>query len=107
MAQVSLTAKLATISRGGGQKAKIVVARNGGLAVLDLTVNLAISGTATNGEDYAPVSTTVVIPAGADAAKFKIAPLAAGRPGKIKIVVVPGDGYSVSATNKVKVKITD
>lgn len=106
LGQINITAKLGTVSRSGGQKSKIIVTRNGGISN-NITINLAITGTAVNGEDYAPVSTTVVLPVGVNSAKFKIVPLTAGQPGKIKVVVVPGDGYSVSAANKVKVKIVD
>jgi hypothetical protein len=64
-----------------------VVARNGGLLDVNLTVNLTITGTATNGVDYEPIPATVVIPAGQT---------------QVAIQVIP----KVDATNEVQENVT-
>ncbi len=105
---LGLTPGLATISRSAGQKSKFFVDRVGDDTATALTVPLAVKGSAVNGQDYAPITDTVTIPAGQTRVKVKIVPTAGGANGKVKIVVVPGSGYTVdAAAKKVVVEIVD
>lgn len=63
-----------------------------------LTVNVAFSGDAVNGVDYATMANTVTIPAGASYRNLTIGPLAdsSDEPDETAIVtVLPGTGYAV------------
>lgn len=71
---VTLIASDASASETGLDPASFLVTRNTSAAV-PLTVNLSIGGTATNGNDYAPLSGSVTIPASASSAPITITPL--------------------------------
>ena len=103
---IGLDPRLTTISRGERQKSKIFVTRKSGGALSDVTVNYVLSGSAVNGQDYALLTDSVVIPATLNRAAVKISPLASGVNGKVKLVLKSGQGYTVdAATRKVKVSI--
>ncbi len=76
----------------------------------DLTVNYAISGTATNGVDYAELSGTVVIPAGQKSANVDLRPiddlLAEGNE-TITLTVQPGAGYGPALPNTSTINLAD
>ena len=55
-----------------GEAAEYVVTVAGGTGSESVTVTIAVAGSATSGEDYAPPSETLTIPAGAESATFVI-----------------------------------
>ena len=58
----------------GGDGGQFVIERLGSTTAA-LTVSVALSGTATNGTDYASIPTTVTIPAGASSVPVNVTPL--------------------------------
>ena len=72
-----------------------------GATTAALTVNLAITGTATNGTDYTTIPTTLTIPAGAASATIKLTPLADTlvEPTETAIVTISANSaYTVDST---------
>ncbi|MGC4016594.1 MAG: Calx-beta domain-containing protein [Luteolibacter sp.] len=72
---VSVTTPLPSASESGPVAGKFTVSRTG-TTVAALTVNVAMSGTAANGTDYASVAATVTIPAGSASTDVMITPTA-------------------------------
>jgi hypothetical protein len=76
----------------------------------DLLVNYAVSGTATNGSDYAYLPGTVTIPAGADGVFVDIVLIDDNLPDGLETVslsVLPGVGYSPEAIGGASLQIID
>ena len=71
---VSITASDANASESGPDSGRFTITRNSGNTV-PLTVNFTISGSAGNGVDYQAIPTSVVIPAGTNAAHVTISPV--------------------------------
>ena len=97
-------------AREPGDDAELLVRRNGPTAGA-LSVNIATSGEATSGADYAPLGTSVLIPAGEESATIPITILddnevEGGE--ELLVTLMPGAGYSVSSSeDEVTVFITD
>ncbi|QUE52573.1 tandem-95 repeat protein [Luteolibacter ambystomatis] len=76
----------------------------------DLTVNYTVSGTATNGTDYANLSGTCVIPDGASGVSVPVTPvddaIAEGIE-TVTVTVASGTGYSVDFPASATFEITD
>jgi PKD domain/Calx-beta domain len=72
--QVTIEATDPAASEAGLGAGMFTVTRTG-VTTSDLTVFFAISGSATNGSDYATVDTSVVIPSGASGAPITIMPI--------------------------------
>jgi len=70
---VTVVANDANASRVGPDNGAITIARTGDTTSA-LTVNYSLGGTAVNGTDYAMVSTSVTIPAGASSAVITVVP---------------------------------
>ena len=105
---VSLSPRVTTISRSAGQKTKIFVTRVGDDLSASVAVSLRLKGGEINGQDYALIADTVVIPAGQTRAKIKVVPLAGGADGKIKFVLLPASSYLVNpAAKKVNIEIVE
>ena len=68
---VSITTTADTASEPGDQIGTFLISR-GSVVNGNLTVNLAISGTAMNGIDYVPIDSTVVIPNGASSVSVDV-----------------------------------
>ncbi len=80
-----------------------------GSAVSDLTVNLTIGGTATNGSDYQTISETIVIPAGSSSVIISVIPIADGileNTEDIQISVASGN-YTLGSPSSASVSIGD
>ena len=86
------TSGLFTLTRTGDLSRKVVV-------------HFALKGSAANGTDYALIPGTAKIKAGRAGATVNIVPQAGAQAGKVKLVVLPGDGYGVGTPASAKVKI--
>lgn len=76
----------------------------------DLAVRYAVSGTATNGEDYAALSGAVTIPAGESFAEIPLTVLPGGGPEPSETVILtlaPSDLYEVGPQAAASVQIRD
>lgn len=106
--QAFITTTDATASESGAT-GNFAIARTGSTAD-DLTVNLLISGTASNGVDYVPISNSVTIPAGETTANILITPIAdASVEGAETVVltIASGTNYTISLPNSATVTIQD
>jgi hypothetical protein len=75
-----------------------------------LTVNLGISGTASNGVDYAAIPNTVTLPAGALAVDIPVTPLIdlVNRGNKTVVLSLQSNaGYNLTTASRATVKIVD
>lgn len=76
-----------------------------------VTISYTVSGTATQGSDYAPLTGTVIIPDGEDSAEITITPLDDTTPENnetVTITISAGLGYAVSGTtNTASVTLAD
>ena len=101
---VSIEATDAT-AHEAGDTATFTVTRTDALALADLTVSYEVSGTATSSVDFAALSGTVVIPAGAMSAEIVVTPLldseVSGDEGNETIVLtlLDGEGYEAEAAS--------
>jgi acyl-CoA thioesterase-1 len=91
------------------RQSKITLTR-GGSTESPLTVNLTLTGSATNGTDYVSIPETVVIPAGSDSLSLDFIPnpdaLAEGEE-TFTIGIAPGAGYSTTSPSKASLIIED
>ncbi|MEJ1962623.1 MAG: Calx-beta domain-containing protein [Gammaproteobacteria bacterium] len=71
---MTIAATDANAAEQGADTGTFTVTRTGTTAAA-LTVNLVLSGTATNGVDYQTIANTVVIPAGAASATVTVTPI--------------------------------
>jgi hypothetical protein len=71
---VTITASDATATEAAGNPGVFTITRSGSTTAA-LTVNFMVSGTATNGGDYASIGTSLSIPAGAVSATVNVTPL--------------------------------
>ena len=76
-----------------------------------ITVNLGVSGTATNGLDYGPISTNITVPPGTLAVDIPIVPLIdlvnRGNKSVVLTVLSNSTSYNVLYRSKAKVEIID
>jgi hypothetical protein len=104
---VSIRATTLVASEGDLQSGKFTVSTDNVL-LNDLTVYYTVGGTANPGDNYAPLSGSVVIPAGSDSATFDVTPLAGGNDGPGVTVVAtlsPDPDYAVGTLNSDTVTI--
>jgi RHS repeat-associated protein len=108
-AQVVIAATDAAGSETAPNPAVFTFTRNGSIASA-LTVNYSISGSATSGSDYTPLTGSIVIPANAVSATATITPLDDALAELDETVVVSlrsGVGYAVGATATASIVIAD
>ena len=93
----------------GPNPGSFLVTRTGDTAAA-LTVNYALSGNATNGDDYARLGGSVVIPAGATSAVVTINPVddsaVEGAEG-VTLSLLASDAYDLSGTSSATIQIVD
>jgi tartrate-resistant acid phosphatase type 5 len=106
---VTVAATDATAAEAGADPGTFTVTRTGSTTSA-LTVNLTVGGTATNGVDYASISSTVTIAAGASSATVQLTPvddsLAEGTETATLTVGASG-AYNIGAANTATVSIQD
>ncbi len=104
---IGVTIDAPTISRGSGQFATVTFTRTGDLSAL-LLVPYTVGGQTVEGRDFAALKGVRKFKAGKSTATVKIVPTAGGEDGKARLVIQPGNGYTVDPTaRKVKTLITD
>ena len=107
--QITVAVREAQASENGPAEGVFTLFRAGSLAG-DLTVNIAMGGSAQNGTDYALIPATIVLPSGAAAVDVKIKPYAdsvAEASETVSLNVLPGSGYRVGAANSKELTIAD
>ncbi len=105
---ISLGVTLPRAYEAGGHPAQFVFFREGGLA--PVTVQYAVSGTATPGADYVPLSGSVHFPAGARSTLVTIHPVDDGvleSQESVVLTLLAGPGYQVGSPNTAWVTIDD
>ena len=105
---VTILATDATAAEPGTDTGTFTISRTGSTAAA-LTVNLAITGTATSGADYVNISNTVVIPAGAATVAVPVIPVDDTIPEPVETVIAtltPGI-YTIGASASATVNISD
>ena len=106
---VSITATDDTASEPGDDFGTFKVSR-GSVVNGNLTVCLAISGTAMNGIDYVPIDNQVVIPDGSSSATITIIPfddLLAEPTEDVRLSLVASTNYNIGSPARARVKILD
>jgi hypothetical protein len=108
-ALVNVTATDATAAEAPGDTGTFTVARLGPTTGA-LTVLYAVGGTATNGDDYQTVETSVTLPAGAASATVTVTPLAdlaAEGPETVVLTLSADPAYSIGTPGDATVTILD
>jgi len=106
---VSAATLVSRASENGPSPAAFVLTRRGSLAG-DLTVNIAMGGSAQNGTDYSMVQNTVVLPDGQSSVEVTIQPFADSvtEPAEVvELQVLPGSGYRVDTASRATLTIED
>src|SRR6266487_486925 len=106
---VSITSTDTTAAEPGTDTASFTITRSGDTAA-PLTVPLRISGTASNGVDYATLPTSVTLPAGVTSTNIVVTPLndSASEPTETIIVTLTGSSqYNVRAATFVRIDLAD
>jgi hypothetical protein len=96
-------------AEAGQAPATLTVARSGDTAA-PLKVRYSVAGTATPGDDYAPLSGSVTIPAGASSATIMVEPIDDTAKEGAETLIVSlniAPGYSIEAPTSATVKIAD
>ncbi len=109
MAMISLGAIDPDASETGPDPGVFRFVRSGDQS-FDLNVNYSIDGTATNGDDYAPLSGTIVFPAGQAFVDLAITPVEDSLvepPETVVLTLVDGPGYVPSDPTTATVTIAD
>ena len=104
---VSITASTPTVSQQGDTTGQFTISRTGTSG--DLTVYLAVSGTAVSGFDYAPIDNPVVIPNGSAAITVDVIPfqnLILNSSEDVELSVLTATNYNVSSAATADVTIT-
>ena len=106
--QVSILTQTPMAYAQAGIPGRFVLTRTGSV-LGDLTVNYQVGGRAVAGQDYQALKGTRTIPAGQTRVHITIHPrVVAGSGGTLKgvrVTLLPGDGYSISAEAKASVKV--
>lgn len=103
------TTNLTGIPEQGNQAGYFTISRSGSTSG-SLTVNLAISGTATPGADYLPIDNTVVIPDGSSSADVELIPfddLILEPTETVYVTVVTNASYNVGTPATAHINILD
>ena len=105
----TLSALVPSVAANSGQDGEFLLTLSSA-PTTDVVVNFTIKGTAINGTDYVLLKATKKIKAGKTSKPIKIIPqgdLGGASKKTVVLTLQPGTGYTVGATGKVKVKITD
>ncbi len=106
---VTLSVVTSSVGVASGQEGEFLLTLST-VQTSDVVVNYAIKGTATNGTDYVALSGTKRIKAGKTGKPIYVIPqgnLGGASKKTVVLTLLPGDGYQVGTTGKVKVKLTD
>lgn len=107
--RVSIIASVPGASENGPTAGEFTLQREGSLAG-DLTVSLAISGTAENGADYGLIASTIVIPAGQSQVTIPVLPYVDGVTEVNEIATVgitANAAYAIGSSSQASVTISD
>jgi hypothetical protein len=106
---ITLSADIAQVTAGTGEYGEFVINRTGGDLSQQLLINYAVSGTGIAKQDYVKLKGVKKLKANKASAKIRVIPLGDGAgSGEVRTVTLSlaaGDGYTIGASTKVKVKI--
>jgi hypothetical protein len=106
--QIAISASDASASETGPDAGAFTLSRTGDTAA-PLSVNLLVTGNATNGVDFPYIIPSVTIPAGADSASISVTPYVDGTAEAteyLTLVLQPGD-YQISSSATAQIAIAD
>ena len=106
---LSIAATDASAAEAGQEPGLFTISRSGNTAS-ELLVNLSITGTATSGSDFQPITTPVVLAAGAASVAVAVTPvddLAAEGPETVVATLNSGSGYFLAAPTAATMIIAD
>ncbi|MFT5128817.1 MAG: hypothetical protein ACI8W8_002436 [Rhodothermales bacterium] len=106
--RVAISAPDASASETGPDAGAFTISRTGDTSA-PLTVNLLVTGNATNGVDFPYIVPSVTIPAGADSASISVTPYVDGTVEAteyLTLVLQPGD-YQISTSATAQIAIAD
>ncbi len=107
--QISITATVPTAYAAAGIAGVFEITRSSENVLGDVTISYKVGGQAVAGHEYKELKLTRVIPAGQTTVKVKVHPLAvAGSSGTVKgvkVTLLEGNGYALTAATKAKVKV--
>jgi hypothetical protein len=106
---VTVTASDPNASEAGPNSGTFTITRTGS-TTSSLLVNFSIAGTATNGTDYATLTSPVTIPAGAASKTVTVTPIddsAVESPETVLLTLTTGSGYSLGSPKAATVTIAD
>jgi uncharacterized repeat protein (TIGR01451 family) len=109
MPTVTIKATDKVASESGGNKGKLTITRNGDSSQ-PLTVNYTVSGTATNGPDYAMLPGTITIDAGLASVVIMVSPVNDMVPEgseTVSLTLAAGSGYQIGVPDSATVTILD
>ena len=107
---VEVVASDAEAGEFGTNTARFSFVRSGDTNLLPLTVNYAISGTATNGVDYATLPTTITLAAGAIATNLIVTPIPDNLPEgdrTVTLTLSPSANYGLTTVSNATIVIHD
>ena len=107
---VDLVASDAVACEFGTNSARFSIVRSGDTNLLSLTLNYTLSGTAISGVDYAPLSGSITLSAGALATNIVITPLGSNLPtnhATVTLTLVPSGSFTSTALSNATVTILD
>jgi uncharacterized delta-60 repeat protein len=104
---VVLDASEPEVTAGTGEVGRFTLTRVGGDVSQEIVVNYAIKGSAAPGVDYVELKGRKKMKAGKASVKINVTPLGAAGDVKrvVKLVLAPGDGYTIGSDKPAKVKI--
>lgn len=106
--EVAIVVKVPVAYAAAGTPGSFRITRTGNL-LGDVTIRYRVSGLAVPGQDYQALEGTLTIPASRSGAVVRVRPLSvagsAGTVKRVRVTLLEGDGYSVGAASKAKVKI--
>jgi hypothetical protein len=106
---VTVTASDPNASEAGPNSGTFTITRTGS-TTSSLLVNFSIAGTATNGTDYATLTSPVTIPAGAASKTVTVTPIddsAVESPETVLLTLTTGSGYTLGSPKAATVTIAD
>ena len=106
---ITISADVARVTAGIGMYGEFSIDRTGADNSAELRINYMVKGSAVGGTDYNTLKGSKRMKAGKTNVHIRVLPIGdgagAGVKRSVKLVILPGDGYTVGANAEAKVKI--